>query len=49
MWIGRAVGEAITVVETDEAIPNSLMEHIRSLESVHRVVFADLTSEEVTE
>lgn len=42
-------GEAITVVETDEPVPDSLMEHIRSLESVHRVVFADITSEEVTE
>ncbi|MFC7680378.1 L-serine ammonia-lyase, iron-sulfur-dependent subunit beta [Paenibacillus sp. GCM10028914] len=42
-------GEAITVVETDEPVPDSLMEHILSLESVHRVVFADITSEEVTE
>lgn len=42
-------GEAITVVETDEAVPHDLMEHIRSLGNVHRVVFADLTSEEVAE
>lgn len=42
-------GEAVTVLETDEAVPHDLMEHIRSLGNVHRVVFADLTSEEVTQ
>ncbi|MGM1046362.1 L-serine dehydratase [Paenibacillus uliginis N3/975] len=42
-------GEAVTVLETDEAVPHGLMEHIRGLGNVHRVVFADLTSEEVTE
>ncbi|NMO96415.1 L-serine ammonia-lyase, iron-sulfur-dependent subunit beta [Paenibacillus lemnae] len=39
-------GEAVTVVETDEAVPEERMDVIRSLSYVHRVVFADLTSEE---
>lgn len=41
-------GEALTVVETDEAVPQELIEHIRDLSNVHRVVFADLTTEEVS-
>ncbi|KKO54923.1 L-serine ammonia-lyase, iron-sulfur-dependent subunit beta [Paenibacillus sp. DMB20] len=41
-------GEALTVVETDEAVPQELIEHIRGLSNVHRVVFADLTTEEVS-
>ncbi|WP_054954917.1 L-serine ammonia-lyase, iron-sulfur-dependent subunit beta [Paenibacillus dakarensis] len=41
--------EAVTVVETDEAVPRLLMEHIRNLEHVHRVVFADLSAEEGAE
>ncbi|KOR76770.1 L-serine ammonia-lyase, iron-sulfur-dependent subunit beta [Paenibacillus solani] len=39
-------GDAITVVESDEAVPLELIKHIESLPSVHRVVFADLTTEE---
>ncbi|KOP65256.1 serine dehydratase [Bacillus sp. FJAT-18019] len=39
-------GDAITVVESDEAVPLELMKHIEGLPSVHRVVFADLTTEE---
>ncbi|WP_106769193.1 L-serine ammonia-lyase, iron-sulfur-dependent subunit beta [Paenibacillus faecalis] len=42
-------GEAVTVLETDEAVPQNLIEHIRGLDNVHRVVFADITSEEVSE
>lgn len=41
-------GEALTVVETDEAVPQELIEDIRDLSNVHRVVFADLTTEEVS-
>ncbi|MGG1877070.1 MULTISPECIES: L-serine ammonia-lyase, iron-sulfur-dependent subunit beta [Paenibacillus] len=39
-------GDAITVVESDEVVPASLIAHIEGLESVRRVVFADLTSKE---
>ncbi|WP_036717507.1 L-serine ammonia-lyase, iron-sulfur-dependent subunit beta [Paenibacillus sp. JCM 10914] len=39
-------GDALTVVEADEAVPAELMKHIESLSSVKRVVFADLTAEE---
>lgn len=41
-------GEALTVVETDEVVPSELREQIEALSHVHRVVFADLTSEEET-
>jgi len=39
-------GDALTVVESDEAVPQELMKHIEGLPGVHRVVFADLTTEE---
>ncbi|GIP05844.1 putative L-serine dehydratase, beta chain [Paenibacillus lautus] len=39
-------GDAMTVVESDEAVPAELMKHIEGLPSVHRVVIADLTVEE---
>lgn len=39
-------GDAMTVVESDEAVPAELMKHIEGLPSVHRVVVADLTVEE---
>ncbi|CAM3611031.1 L-serine ammonia-lyase, iron-sulfur-dependent subunit beta [Marinicrinis lubricantis] len=45
---GRS-GDALTVVETDEAIPTSLMDRLRSLPYVHRISLADLTSREVRE
>lgn len=41
-------GEALTVVETDEPVPADLIGQINSLTSVNRVVFADLTTEEVS-
>lgn len=41
-------GEALTVVETDEPVPADLIGKIDSLPSVNRVVFADLTTEEVS-
>lgn len=41
-------GEALTVVETDEPVPAELIGKINSLPSVNRVVFADLTTEEVS-
>ncbi|UVI30721.1 L-serine ammonia-lyase, iron-sulfur-dependent subunit beta [Paenibacillus spongiae] len=43
---GRS-GEALTVMETDEAVPGVLMERIRVLPDVRRVCLADLTAEEV--
>lgn len=39
-------GDALTVVESDEAVPDELRRHIEELPSVHRVAIADLTAEE---
>ncbi|MCQ6563186.1 L-serine ammonia-lyase, iron-sulfur-dependent subunit beta [Paenibacillus mendelii] len=43
---GRS-GDALTVIETDEAVPGALMERIRVLPDVQRVCLADLTAGEV--
>ncbi|NIK76937.1 L-serine dehydratase [Paenibacillus castaneae] len=40
-------GDALTVIETDEAVPLALIERIRGLQDIHRICEADLTDNEV--